>query len=205
MLKKLLLLFALSVSTCSLSSQIDYYVGMGPMSNNGKFDSKFVYYQPSLSYHVSGGIKYPINRLSFFLDGEWNFTPLIVEFWEFFSNHNITLNYLKIIPGIEFKPFNFIAFRMGGYGGIRVKEEVQQRSFTSSSNESKITKNWDYGLKGGADIYFSKRFSIGLFHTLGFYNIVHPSFTNGFGNLVAHNSKLSIRNTQLSFKFHFIE
>ncbi len=206
MKNRLILLFTLF--TFSLFGQLQYAAELGPVLNfHKKGDRTSV---APFSYYANFGVKRPYGIINFTADAEWSISNWKVDnlaIDDFFSGYYVQTDYLKIIPGIELKLGKYFSASAGTYLGVKMNEVLKDDLFFfsgfSAAEEIKTnsTQLFDFGIRYGWKIHFSKKVALTMDFIRGSYNILKksPSSFNGSQQILKN------RNFQMGIEFNLSE
>lgn len=208
MKNRLLLLFTLF--TFSLFGQLKYAAEMGPLINFHKSNDRIS--TAPFSYYANFGVKRPYKKINLTTDAEWsisNWQRRDIIFDDFSSGYYVQTEFLKIIPGIELKLGKYFSVSAGTYLSIKMNEVLKDNffsfsGFASSDNiKTNSTKRFDYGMRYGGKVHFSKKIAFTMDFIRGSNNILKKSMpTNNTGT---QKSILKNRNLQFGIEFNLSE
>ncbi len=208
MKNRLILLFTLF--TFSLFGQLKYAAEVGPVLNFHKKGNRTSF--APFSYFANFGVKRPYGIINFTADAEWS-----ISNWEldnlaiddFFSGYYTQTDYLKIIPGIELKLGKYFSASAGTYLGVKMNE-IQKDNFFSFGGfspmeeiKTNFTQLFDFGMRYGWKIHFSKKVALSIDFIRGSYNILKKSHSSFNGS--PQNAILKNRNFQMGVEFNLSE
>jgi len=213
-MKNLITSIFLILLSFSLSSQINYSVGIGPQYNFGKITAEQLYENDgNFSFFGKGEVYFSKNKMNYRLSAQFNQTRWAQKIQNsnsgFRNDFSFMTFYLNINPTIEFKPIKQIGVLSGVYGGFNLQEfmYVQTSDTWIRASGFNITNLYDFGLSLGINAYLFQNYSIELKTNLGLNNIRKGSdlsFTDNDGNII-NNTSLKNQNIQLSFNYHFYD